>query len=86
LRTITANKEQRTVFIDLIEDAEEDESSGDAICYGKGWERYKEPIPASGISRFKASVDFSRATTSRGKREKRVRQAVLGERKQIMGL
>ena len=38
------------------------------------WERYKEPIPASGISRSKASVDFSRTTTSRGKREKRVRK------------
>jgi hypothetical protein len=31
LRTITANKRQRTVFIDLIEDSEEDESSGDAM-------------------------------------------------------
>jgi hypothetical protein len=71
LRTITANKRQRTVFIDLIEDSEEDESSGDAM--ERAWERYKESIPASGISRSKASVDFSRATTSRGKRGKRVR-------------
>lgn len=85
LRTITANKKQRTVFIDLIEDTEEDESSDDAM--ERVWERYKEPIPASGISRSKASVDFSRATTFRGKREKRVRrQAVLGERKKIVGL
>jgi hypothetical protein len=38
------------------------------------WERYKEPVPASGISRSEASVDFSRATTSRGKRERRVRK------------
>jgi hypothetical protein len=72
LRTITANKEQRTVFIDLIEDTEEDESSDDAM--ERVWERYKEPIPASGISRSKAFVDSSRATTSRGKREKRVRK------------
>jgi hypothetical protein len=34
LRAIAASKEQRTVFIDLIGDTEEDETSGDA--YGKG--------------------------------------------------
>jgi hypothetical protein len=72
LRTITAKKEQGTVFIDLIEDTEEDGSSDDAM--ERVWERYKQPIPASGISRPKASVNFSRATTSRAKREKRVRK------------
>jgi hypothetical protein len=72
LRTITAKKEQETVFIDLIEDSEEGESSDDAM--ERVWERPKEPIPASGISRSKASVDFNRATTSRAKREKRVRK------------
>jgi hypothetical protein len=72
LRTITAKKEQGTVFIDLIEDTEKDESSDDAMERVR--ERYKELIPASGRSRSKASVDFSKATTSRGKREKRVRK------------
>jgi hypothetical protein len=86
LRTITAKKEHETVFIDLIEDTKEDESSDDAM--ERVWERSKEPIPASGISRSKASVDFSRATTSRAKREKRVRKTgrVEREREQIMGL
>jgi hypothetical protein len=69
LRTIAANKGQRTVFIDLSEETEEDESSDDAM--ERVWERYKESIPVSGMSRFKASVDFSRATTFRGKSEKR---------------
>ena len=80
LRTIVTNKKQRTVFIDLSVETEEDESSGDAV--ERVWERYKELIPASGRSRLKASVDFSRATTFRGKSERELeRQAVLGERK-----
>jgi hypothetical protein len=39
LRTIAANKRQRTVFIDLSEETEEDESCDDAM--ERAWERYK---------------------------------------------
>jgi hypothetical protein len=80
LRTAAANKEQRTVFIDLSEETQEDESSDDAM---EGvWEKYRESIPASEMSRFKPSVDFSRATAFRGRvKRKPERQAVLGERK-----
>jgi hypothetical protein len=38
----------------------------------KGFGKDTRSQPASGISRSKASVDSSRATMSRGKREKRV--------------
>jgi hypothetical protein len=69
LRTIAANKEQRTVFIDLSEETQEDESSDDAM--ERVWERYRESIPASEMSRFKAPVDFSKATTFREKSEKK---------------
>jgi hypothetical protein len=47
-----------------------DESSDDAMERVR--ETYKESIPASGMSRSKASVDFSMATMVRGKSEKRV--------------
>jgi hypothetical protein len=64
-----------------LSETEEDENSDDAMK--RVWERYKESIPASGMSRFKASVDFSRATTFREKAEKRAGKTGCVGRKKV---